>query len=250
MWWSCTGDCRYFKVYDDVLKEGYIHMMPANISSIFKSRKMNSGRLTAYGFREEGGAFFLTKPLRETDFVLTVTVYASGEVSTLITDTAVNEPYTLHLAGDAVGSFVGSIRQQYEEILADVAKYCFDSDIFKKEMSKEVIAFVRKTYGDELEFLWASSPGSAVLRRKDTGKWYAVLLTVCARKLGIDSDEIIEILDFRVEPDELQKLLARGVYYPGWHMNKKHWCTVVLDGSVALEDICERLQVSYALAIK
>lgn len=224
--------------------------MPDSISSILKNRKMNVKKLTAYEFIKEGDAFFLTKPLREADFVLTVTVSMPGEVSTLITDTAVNEPYTLHLAGDAVGSFVGSIRQQYEEILADIAKNCFDSDIFKQEISKQVIEFVRETYGDELEFLWASSPGSAVLRRKDTGKWYAVLMTVCARKLGIDSDEIIEILDFRVEPDELQKLLERGVYYPGWHMNKKRWCTVVLDGSVPLEDICGRLQGSYVLAVK
>ena len=211
---------------------------------------MNTDKLAAYGFQKDGNDFLLAKPLRERDFIFNVTISIEGRVTTQIVDTAGNEPYTLHLAGGAVGSFVGSIRQQYEDILMDIAEKCFDSDIFKKEMSNEVIAFVRKEYGGELEFLWKSSPGNAVWRRKDTGKWYAVMLTISARKLGIDSDEAIEILDFRVVPDTLEKLLERENYYPGYHMNKKHWCTVILDGSVAFEEICGRIRDSYLLAVK
>ena len=34
---------------------------------------------------------------------------------------------------------------------------------------------------------------------------------------------------------------------PGYHMNKEHWISVVLDGSVAIEHIHELIQDSYAL---
>ncbi|MGN1104647.1 MAG: MmcQ/YjbR family DNA-binding protein, partial [Candidatus Coproplasma sp.] len=39
-------------------------------------------------------------------------------------------------------------------------------------------------------------------------------------------------------------------YYPGWHMNKKSWYTLVLDGSVSDDEITERIKESYALAKK
>lgn len=220
------------------------------IHTIFKDKKMNHGKLLAYGFKKSNNGFFLEKPLREEDFILNVMVSSKGEVTTEIIDTALNEPYTLHLAGGASGSFVGGIRLQYEAILTDIAENCFDSDIFKKEMTGRLITYVREQYGDELEFLWKSSPNNAVWRRKDTKKWYAVLLTVQGEKLGIDSDGTVEILDFRVEPGELEKLVDYKMYYPGYHMNKKHWCTIILDGSVEFEEICGRIGDSYLLAVK
>lgn len=224
--------------------------MSDSIGTIFKNRKMNTDKLLTYGFEKTDDVFRLKIQLQEQDFILNVMVSSRGEVTTEITDTALNEPYTLHLAGGVSGSFVGGIRLQYEEILTDIAEHCFDSDIFKKEMTARLIEYVRKTYGDELEFLWKSSPNNAVWRRKDTKKWYAVLLTVQAEKLGIDSGEVIEILDFRVKPEELEKLVDDKMYYPGYHMNKKHWCTIVLDGSVEFEEICSRIEDSYLLAVK
>ena len=38
--------------------------------------------------------------------------------------------------------------------------------------------------------------------------------------------------------------------YPGWHMNKKHWYTVVPDGALPLDELCRRVDESYRLAGK
>jgi len=46
-----------------------------------------------------------------------------------------------------------------------------------------------------LEFLWKKSPKNAVIRRKTSNKWYAVILTISKRKLNLDTDEIIEVSD-------------------------------------------------------
>lgn len=122
--------------------------------------------------------------------------------------------------------------------------------IWKSDCTKNVINYVHETYGDELEFLWPKSPGSAIWRRKDSGKWYAVLLAISKRKLGIDSDDIVEIIDLRMDPEILSYLIDNEMYYPGYHMNKKHWCTIILDGNVPLEEICARIDESYLLAKK
>ena len=43
-------------------------------------------------------------------------------------------------------------------------------------------------------------------------------------------------------------MIDKKRYFPGWHMNKKHWYTIILDGSVSTEEICSRIDESYRLA--
>ncbi|WP_207649556.1 MmcQ/YjbR family DNA-binding protein [Desulfitobacterium chlororespirans] len=181
---------------------------------------------------------------------MTVTITLEGAVSTEIIDPAFGEPYILHLADGVSGSFVGEVKSQYEETLRDIVDKCFEPNVFKSVYAKKLIEYVRNTYGDELEFLWQRSPENAIWRRKDTGKWYSALLTVSKRKLGIGSDEVVEIIDLRIKPEELEALIDNKKYYPGYHMNKKHWCTIILDVPVPVEEICRRIDESYLLAVK
>ncbi len=69
-------------------------------------------------------------------------------------------------------------------------------------------------------------------------------------KTGLPDDETVEIFDFRILPEELEALVDYKTYFPGYHMNKKHWCTIILDGTVPFEEICRRIDASYLLAIK
>lgn len=39
-------------------------------------------------------------------------------------------------------------------------------------------------------------------------------------------------------------------YFPGWHMNKRNWYTIILDGSVSIEEIYCRIDKSYQLATR
>ncbi len=48
-------------------------------------------------------------------------------------------------------------------------------------------------------------------------------------------------------------LLLRGTYAavtPGYHLNKRHWNTVVLDGEVPEDEVAEMIDASYALVVK
>ena len=113
-----------------------------------------------------------------------------------------------------------------------------------------VCEFIRNTYGDELEFLWPKSPKNAVWRRKDSRKWYGAVLTTAGNKVGLETSDIVEIIDLRMKKEQAEEVLARKHYYPGWHMNKKSWYTVVLDESVPDEELQRRIQESYELAKK
>lgn len=217
---------------------------------LFHNKKPNPAKLLAYGFTHNGNGHTYTTDIAQGHFCLRVGLSEEGEVHTQVIDKETGDEYILHRAARAAGPFVGMVKADCEAVLGEIAEKCFDSDVFKSEQAKQFINYVREKYGDELEYLWRKFPDNAVVRRKDNQKWYAAILTVSRRKLGFDSDESVEILDLRMKPEDVQRLVDGIKYLPGYHMNKKHWITICLDGAVSCDEIFGRIDASYLLARK
>lgn len=98
------------------------------------------------------------------------------------------------------------------------------------------------------EFLWDDE--NSVLRRDDTKKWYAAILHAKKSLFGIEEKGLIEVIDFRIDPDELDKIVDDTKYFRAYHMNKKRWCTIVLNDSVSDDEIKKRMDYSYEVATK
>ena len=67
--------------------------------------------------------------------------------------------------------------------------------------------------------------------------------------LGWEND--LARINLKCDPD--QALLLRDVFpavLPGYHMNKQHWNTVLLDGSVPVGELGRMIDHSYALVVK
>ena len=214
----------------------------------FAHRKKNDAKLLRYGFARQADGYRYATSVMEGQFMLHVSVDAFGHVATRMIDSATGEEYTLYRVATSVGAFVGSVRAACEAVLTDIAAQCYEPNIFRSAQTLAVIDYVRRQYGDELEFLWEKFPDSAVWRRRDNRKWYGIVMTVSKRKLGLDSDEVAEIIDLRLSPERMPETVDRERYFPGWHMNKKSWYTMLLDGSVPTEEICRRMDESYRLA--
>lgn len=215
---------------------------------IFRHKKVVAEKLEAYGFRQTRGVYRYDRDILNGEFHLEIILGKSSVPETRVTDNATGEEYVLYRT-DAVGKYVGTVREAVVAVLRDIAGQCCETAVFKARQSAELMAYIREKYGDELEFLWEKFPDCAVWRRKDTRKWYAVLLTVSRRKLGLPSEDSAEIIDLRSKPELLQQRMDNRRYFPGWHMNKKHWYTIILDGSVPLEEICRNIDESYLLAL-
>ena len=217
---------------------------------MFRHRLPDSEKLRAFGFRERDGEFTYKTLIADRQLMMTVSITKNGSVQAKVVDPETDSEYVLHRNPQAEGAFVGLVRSNFRDILKTVAAGCFVSDLFKGELTRTVTDYIKQAYGDEPEFLWEKFPENAVFRRKDTGKWYGALLRLSRRKLGLDSDETVDILDLRVKSEEIDALLDGRRYFPGYHMSKKHWFTVCLDGSVPAEEICRRIDMSYELAVK
>ena len=216
----------------------------------FKHKSPNFKRLTKFGFKPENGRYIYVTQILDGQFEMTVEISADGEINATVIDLAMNEPYTLHLVAEASGAFVGQVRTEFDGVLESIADKCFERDVFKGDIAHGVIDYVRSTYGDELEFLWEKFDDNAVWRRKDNNKWYGALLTIKKSKLGFDSDESIVVIDLRLDTENDANLVDGKKYFAGYHMNKRTWFTICLDGSVQIEEICRLIDKSYVLAKK
>lgn len=113
---------------------------------------------------------------------------------------------------------------------------------------EEIYEYVKKQYGTVPEYLWKESPESAVLRHKN-GKWYAVLMQVEKSRLGLEGDTKVDILDVKCDADMVGLLTQTYGFLPGYHMNKKYWITMLLDGTVSEAKILDFLDMSYDLIV-
>ena len=111
---------------------------------------------------------------------------------------------------------------------------------------EEIFQYVKEQYGTEPEYLWKKDPDSAVLRHKN-GKWYAIIMVVENKILGLEEDGNIDILDVKCDPDLVGMIIQTYGFLPGYHMNKRHWITILLDESVSEAKTLDFLDMSYDL---
>ena len=110
----------------------------------------------------------------------------------------------------------------------------------------EVLAYAKKKFGAEPEYLWMRYPDYAVLRHADNGKWFAVIMNIRRDKLGLDGDDPVDIINVKIEDPLLLDLLVKQPgYFRAYHMSKTGWISVLLDGSVPFEEIRRWIDESY-----
>ena len=114
------------------------------------------------------------------------------------------------------------------------------------QMTKEeLIRYVGARFSTEPEYPWDDE--SFIFRHRGNRKWFAVAMRVPYRRLGLEREGAADIVDVKCSPlmaDAYRKL--PGIL-PGYHMNKEHWLTILLDGSAEDELIRELLELSFDL---
>lgn len=115
---------------------------------------------------------------------------------------------------------------------------------------EEVLVYVKKEYGTTPEHLWKSHPQYEVLRHdaqqgEKKAKWYAVIMNVKRSSLGLEGEESVDILNVKCSSEMMALIQMSKGYLPGYHMNKVNWITVLLDGTVPLDNIRQMIDESF-----
>lgn len=84
------------------------------------------------------------------------------------------------------------------------------------------------TYGTSADYPFDEDFETAVFRHAGNSKWYAIMMRVSRRKFGIDSDEVVDVVNLKLPLEMFGSFGAADGVYPAYHMNKLHWISVLL----------------------
>jgi predicted DNA-binding protein (MmcQ/YjbR family) len=113
-------------------------------------------------------------------------------------------------------------------------------------LREKLFAFAKKRYGTAPEYPWMRFPDYAVLRHTDHPKWFGLIMNIPYERLGEDRDGIVDVLNVKLaDPILMDLMLQQPGYYPGYHLHKGNWISILLDGTVPFEDVCRALDESY-----
>lgn len=180
--------------------------------------------------------------------------------------------YALVDVEDSSGKFVGKIKEEYEELLSEFIEKCTMMDIFKSNSAKKVIEYVKNKYDDDLVFLWDNFEG-AVFRNKDNEKWYGAIMKIREKsfatstikrmkqdgatsnhmllnKKNYSDDDFVEVIDLHIDKNISKDLIDYETIFPGYHMNKDNWITIILDKRTNLKKVYKLLDDSYSMTVK
>ena len=96
---------------------------------------------------------------------------------------------------------------------------------------QQFLEYCLNTYGTSPDYPFDEDFETAVLRHADNRKWYAIVMRVSRRKFGLDSDEVIDVVNLKLPTEMFGSFGAADGVYPAYHMNKLHWISVLLPDS-------------------
>ncbi len=113
-------------------------------------------------------------------------------------------------------------------------------------MRKSVFSYIEKKYKTSPEYPWAKDDRDAVFRHSGNRKWFALVMEVGKDKLGLSGGGYVDAINLKIDDRMFHDILTRepGIF-PAYHMNKEHWITVLLDGTVEEEKIFELIDTSF-----
>ncbi|MBO7642653.1 MAG: MmcQ/YjbR family DNA-binding protein [Alphaproteobacteria bacterium] len=112
-------------------------------------------------------------------------------------------------------------------------------------MKQEIIKFITKTYNASPEYLWRRYPTYCIFRHHNNNKWFALIGTVPRSILKLSGDGNVDIINLKTNDTEFFRGV-RGIL-PAYHMNKNHWITILLDGTLPAKNIQHLIKASYEL---
>jgi len=113
-------------------------------------------------------------------------------------------------------------------------------------MNREQLeSFIMENYNASTDYPWLKYPNYEVFRHCSNQKWFALIMDVPKNRLGLPSEELLDVVNFKCDPLLLGSLREEQGFFPAYHMSKDSWITAALDGSVSDDKIKALLDMSY-----
>lgn len=212
-------------------------------NEIFKRSVVNFEKLEFYGFQKENNKYVYHQTFLNGSFKAIIIV--DNNVFGKIIDLDTDEEYT-NIRTDMSGEFVNKVREEYKKILIDIKENCFEKKYFITAQANRIAECIKNNYDTDPEFLWDKLPGCGVFRNSCSNKWYGIIMNIDLSKIDTGTGEI-EVLNVKLDENKIPILLKKNGYYPAYHMSKKDWISIILNGTISDDEIMSLIDESYNL---
>lgn len=214
-------------------------------NEIFKKSVINYEKLISYGFTKTEDKYKISKNILDDTFRIDIEISISGEVTGKIYDLSFDEEYTNYRIENQVGEFVSKVREEFKSFLNEIKEKCTSSNYFISNQSNRITNIIIDKYGDIPEFPWDDLEDAGIFRNPDCQKWYGLIMNIDKSKLDKKESGSVEIINVKLDENEIQELLTKKGYYKAYHMNKVKWITMTLDDTLTDEEIMSRIEESH-----
>ena len=109
-----------------------------------------------------------------------------------------------------------------------------------------VYDYIKQKYKVLPEYPWRKYGGNAVFRHSDNNKWFALVMDIQRDRVGLAGEEYVDVINLKVDDMFFRDLIIQenGIM-PAYHMNKVHWISVLLDGTVPEERVFDLIDMSF-----
>lgn len=217
---------------------------------ILMRKKLDIDKLIKYGFNSYNNCFKYSKNIMNDSFRVDILINENLEFSSKIYDLSTNDVYLTYLIESQSGEFVNKVRDEYKNLLEDIVSKCCSNEFFSSSQANEIVYKIKDIYDDDAEFLWKNDKDTCIFRNKDNKKWYALMTNINKGKLDNLETSRVDILNIKLNHEKILELLNKKGFYKAYHMNKKYWITIVLDGTVDSDLIVSFIKESHRLTEK
>lgn len=148
------------------------------------------------------------------------------------------------------------------------------------DIISELTEYIKETYNALVERPWEQYPENTTFKDVICDKWFALIMKVERRKLqstgvgGVQQNNTalmrknnsskqnnsthvdenvmsveneVYCINLKAEPIFISDMAGRPGYFRGYHMNKDHWITLLLDGTVPMDEIKNCIDRSFTI---
>ena len=253
---------------------------------IFARSIPDFAKLVKFGFVKNGSKYSFSGKFLNGDFTADVVVTSGGDVSASVFDVQAGERYLPLRAKSRQSAFVNEVRESYR-FLREIKNACFVVQPFLTDQANRIAREAEALFGDKIDFPFSTAPTYGVFRNPESRKWYGIIMNIPRSKIekqgrvskrgakgsaravsakkslrpdavkkSVDKkhaasfaadDAIVEIINIKIDPEKNIELKKRHGFYDAYHMSKKNWITIALDGSVSDSLVIDLLKKSRAL---
>ena len=212
---------------------------------VFRRKMPVVSRLSDYGFVRNNGIYHYSEVFHEGQFRCDVTVDAKGMTVSHIIDTDLDEEFRQVNMESFTGEYIATVRGEYQQILERIAAACYQDVPFILPQANRISMLIEGRFGETRDYPFSKLPAAAVFRCRENRKWYGLVMAMDCSLIDKDKKLTGEVLNVKTE-DAVRLTSIAGIY-PGYHMNRKNWISIILDDTLPDELIMQLVETSRKL---